>query len=342
MIKVQNIYYMLAYAFRFLKNDGTAHVDTESFDHAEDLYAALLVLSVSKQIKRGITKDYLLHTELLSSPRGRIDVSDSIKERALFKKQLICKTDEYTENTKLNQIIKTAFEHLIKSKNVQTKRKKEMKKLINHFQHVNVVNLNSVNWKAIQYNRSNVTYRMIISICEFIAKGILFSSQAGQEKHSQFIDDQTMHKLYEKFVLSYYQKHYPSLRPSASQIDWQIDSGDKKFLPVMKSDITLQKGEKIIIIDTKYYQYSMQKHYLSNRRTLHSNNLYQIYTYVKNKDKYQTGLVSGILLYAKTEEETVPNEDYKMDGNVISVKTIDLNANFSVIQKQLNNIAEKL
>ena len=45
----------------------------------------------------------------------------------------------------------------------------------------------------------------------------------------------------------------------------------------------------------------MQTHKQYDSRSLHSSNLYQIFTYV-NKDVGNTGNVAGMLLYAKTEE----------------------------------------
>ena len=75
--------------------------------------------------------------------------------------------------------------------------------------------------------------------------------------------------------------------------------------------------------------------------TLHSANLYQIFTYVKNKEAELANVpheVSGMLLYARTDEAVQPNNSYQMSGNKISVKTLDLNREFAEIAKQLNNI----
>lgn len=64
---------------------------------------------------------------------------------------------------------------------------------------------------------------------------------------------------------------------------------------------------------------------------------------MKNRD-YEFGdedhKVSGMLLYAKTEEEIQPDNVYQMHGNQITVRTLDLNLQFSDIAKQLNTIAE--
>lgn len=72
---------------------------------------------------------------------------------------------------------------------------------------------------------------------------------------------------------------------------------------------------------------------------LNDNNMYQIFTYVKNYDKSNTGNVSGILLYAKTDETVLPDEKpFKIGGNTFSVKTLDLNTEFSEISNRLNEI----
>ena len=81
----------------------------------------------------------------------------------------------------------------------------------------------------------------------------------------------------------------------------------------------------------------MQTQY--NVHTLHSNNLYQIFTYVKNK-AVAGGEVSGMLLYARTDEAIQPDNTYMMSGNRISVKTLNLDCPFQTIAEQLNSIAD--
>ena len=66
---------------------------------------------------------------------------------------------------------------------------------------------------------------------------------------------------------------------------------------------------------------------------------------MKNKEAELEGKphykVSGMLLYAKTDEAVLPDNDYLMSGNKISVKTLDLNCEFSQIAEQLNKIIEQ-
>lgn len=72
-------------------------------------------------------------------------------------------------------------------------------------------------------------------------------------------------------------------------------------------------------------------------------NLYQIFTYVKNKEyelRDKDHKVAGMLLHAKTDEEIYPNNVYQMSGNQITVRTLDLNKPFAEIAEQLNTIAK--
>jgi 5-methylcytosine-specific restriction enzyme subunit McrC len=139
--------------------------------------------------------------------------------------------------------------------------------------------------------------------------------------------------------LEYYKKEFPQIKVSASQIPWQLDDGISDMLPIMQSDIMLEYGNKVLIIDAKYYNHNTQTRY--DKNTLLSNNLYQIFTYVKNKEVQLSGKpheVSGMLLYARTDDIIQPDNDYMMSGNKISVKTIDLNQNFKFIAEYLDNI----
>ena len=180
---------------------------------------------------------------------------------------------------------------------------------------------------------------MLISLCQLIIEGMLLTEETGEYRLASFIDPQRMNRLYEKFILEYYAKECPKVRASSSQILWAVDDGIRTMLPVMQSDIMLTRGNDVLIIDAKYYTRTTQS--VFDAHTLHSGNLYQIFTYVKNKDtesKDKPHKVSGMLLYAATDEAIQPDNCYMMSGNQISVKTLDLNREFPEIAAQLNAI----
>ena len=339
MIKIQNIYYMLAYAFQVLREGGYEKIAFEDFEHVEDLLAAILSKGIANQTKRGLGREYIPRTDALSSPRGKINISASLKERTILEKRLVCEFDEFSENVYINQILKTAAWVLIRSDHVAQEQRKALKKVMLYFNAVDTLNPYNIQWANIKYHRNNSTYKMLMNICYMVFEALLFTTQEGSRKLPQFKEDH-MHRLYEKFVLEYYRTEHP-YEVSAAQINWIVDDGVTDRLPTMRSDITLEHNEKTLIIDTKYYSSSMQTNALFNSRTIHSGNLYQIFAYVKNKDINRSGNVSGVLLYAKTDEEITPDNSYLMDGNKISVKTLDLDKDFAGIRRQLDRIVEE-
>ena len=245
----------------------------------------------------------------------------TIKNKLARKQVLTCEYDELSENNLLNQILKTTVMLLIRHTKVDAEYKSDLKKEMLFFSAVDTIEPASIKWTTIRFQRSNQSYRILISLCQFILEGMLLTTDQGEYKMASFVDEQRMCRLYEKFILEYFSKEYPTLSVQASQIPWALDDGIGTMLPVMQSDITLSYGNKVLIIDAKYYTHTTQVQY--NKHTLHSNNLYQIFTYVKNKDSEfgdKPHEVSGMLLYAQTDEAIQPDNTYMMSGNRISVK----------------------
>ena len=205
------------------------------------------------------------------------------------------------------------------------------------FQNVQPVDVHAIRWNSLRFDRNNRNYRMLLYLCYFIISEWVMTTESGKFKMREFSDDH-MCRLFEKFVLAYYKKHHPELKPCAAQIDWniEIEQSTTNILPIMQTDILLTMEERTLIIDTKYYAQSMQLQY--NKATIHSNNLYQIHTYVTEYDEYHKGNVDGMLLYAKTQEEIVPDGQLKRkDGNYIYFRTLDLNTDFDAIKERLDS-----
>lgn len=341
-ILIKNIYYMLSYAFQTLNQDVYKNVAVESFDEMYDLLAAILAKGIGLQLKQGLYREYINRQEDLPVMRGKIDMPGTIKNKLSHKRMLTCNYDELSENNSFNQIIKTTVVMLLRSAKVKSEYKDDLKKKMLFFSNIDMLEPSSIRWSSIRFQRNNQTYRMLISICQLIMEGMLITTDAGEYKLASFIDEQRMCRLYEKFLLEYYAKHFPQLKVSAAQIPWSVDDGVTTMLPVMQTDIHLQKGNDVLIIDAKYYKHTTQSQF--DKHTIHSSNMYQIFTYVKNRE-YEFGgeehKVSGMLLYAKTEEDIHPDSVYQMHGNQISVRTLDLNQEFIDIAAQLNEIVNE-
>lgn len=337
-IATKNVYYMLSYAFRALNQKEYGKVETETFENIADLFAEILSIGINKQIKQGLIKDYIDMTETGSSPKGKINTTPSM---LLIKQgQLNFTHDDFSTNNYLNRILKTTLNILFKQDITDDSRSK-IRKLLSYFKTVNTLDVHKINWK-IRYDRNNQNYRMLIGICYLTIKGLIQSEKEGKTKLMEFEDLQKEHKLYEKFLLNYFKKEHPNIKTHAPYVEWQLDSEEDYLLPSMLSDITLEYENRILIIDAKYYKDITQEYY--GKPIAHSPNIYQIFTYVKNKEvelKDKDHVVSGMLLYAGTDEYIQTDVSYMMSGNKITIKTLDLNQDFNLIKEQLDGIVNE-
>ncbi|WP_424623028.1 5-methylcytosine-specific restriction endonuclease system specificity protein McrC [Actinomyces bouchesdurhonensis] len=343
MIRVRNLFHMLAYAFSALTEQGYRAVATEDFDNAAELCAAILERGVSLQLKRGLGQEYVNRSEARSCLRGTIEVTESVKSQAIWRRQLVCSYDEFSVDTTMNRVIKATVALLVRA-DISRVRKQSLKKLMVFFADVRDIDLHRVDWNM-RYDRNNRTYRMLMAVCWLVVKGLLQTQSDGATRMMDFFDEQRMCRLYEKFILEYFRREHPRLRASASFVEWALDDGMSEGLPAMRSDITLSARGRVLIIDAKYYAATMQRNF--DKRSVHSGNLYQIFAYVKNKQAAleragESVEVSGMLLYAATDEEVQPDFTYRMSGNQIGVRTLDLDRPFEEIRAQLDGIADML
>ncbi len=342
-IFIKNIYYMLAYAFQVLRQKNYENIAAEDFEDVQDLFAAILAKGISRQLKQGLYREYVIKSEILPLMRGKLDIQGTINQQIQRKKSLACEYDELSVNNVFNQILKTTISILLRDHGVKSLRKDDLKKLLLFFNEIDTINLAEFRWDMLQYQRNNKNYEMLMNVCYFVLDGMLQTTEKGKFKMCSF-SDKYMHRLYEKFILEYFKRHHSYLTEIGSaRVSWDLaaDTDERmiRFLPVMQTDVFLRYKEQILIIDAKYYGKTMQMQY--DKATLHSGNMYQIFTYVKNQDKTESGNVSGMLLYAKTDEAITPDCRYLMGKNRISVKTLDLSKDFKLIAAQLDRIAEE-
>ncbi len=343
-IFIKNIYYMLSYAFVGLSQSYDDAIAPEEFENIHNLFAAILSKGIGWQLKQGLFREYKTQRETLSVVRGKIHMPDTIKNLPERKRLVTCEFDELSENNLPNQILKTAAMILLRRGDVDGTYKSELKKEMLFFSRVDEIDPMGIKWSSIPLGRNNQSYRTLLGICRLLFEGMLLTTERGEYKLASFIDARNMYRLYEKFILEYYRKEHPEIRANASQIPWALDEGSGTYLPVMQSDIMLENRarDRVLIIDAKYYTRTMQTQY--DASSVRSAHLYQIFTYVKNKDAEfgpAPHTVSGMLLYAKTDEALLPDEEYRMSGNRIAVRTLDLNTDFSLIAKQLDDIADE-
>ena len=341
-IFIKNIYYMLSYAFQVLKSSNTyENIAGEQFENIENLFAAILSKGISQQLKQGLYREYIDQKDQLPLLRGKLNFPGTIKNLVQQKRIITCELDSLSEDNLFNQILKITSLLLLNNNQVTPRYRFALKKIQERLYRVSEINPRVIRWDQLKYQRNNQNYLMLMNLCYFVLNGQIATTEKGKFKLVSF-SDKHMNRLYERFVLEYFKSKYPELKPEAPYINWCLDDSNSncgiEFLPAMKSDIVLHNGDKTLIIDAKYYGSVFRTHY--EKQQLHSGNLYQIFTYVKNMDPLSSGNVSGLLLYAKTGEALSPDFSYMMRGNNIRIKSLDLGTEFINIVHQLNEIAD--
>lgn len=342
MIKIQNIYYMLSYAFKELNKIDSKKFDDESFENHADLCAEILLNAVNRIIKTGFKRDYKEVSEFMKSPRGKMELQETVNRLSFFRPEIYCTHDVFSENIFINRLLKSTLRYLLKQ-NIKDERKLRITKVLRYFSLVDDINLKNIRWNLALSNAES-KFRIVIFICKLVYKHSImkYSDTNFNKKDQEFFTEDALHKIYEHFILEFYRKEYKdSLQADALVIDWCLDDDQSYLLPKMQSDVLLRsrKSKNTLIIDAKFYKRILQNRY--DKDSVRSNNLYQIFTYTKNYAiKFPENNVSGMLLYAQTEEDVIPDDVcYSMSGNKIHVCTLDLNADFSAIKERLHNVA---
>lgn len=340
---------MLSYAFRVLKENNYKYIDSEKFDDVYDLLSEILYRGASHQLKQGLKKDYIVSKEDLSTIKGRISFNESIGLIVQNKRKLTCEYDYFSEDILLNQILKTTIIRLIGVDSLDIKRRKQLNEIRPYFDSVKLVEPSLIQWEKITFDRNSQNYKMLVNVCYFILKNLLLSEETGKYKLMAFTDEQ-INLVFQNFVLNYYKEYIATKkingRVEARNIKNAIDESKEKigieYLPEMQSDITIDVDYKALIIDTKYYGRVLNKNF--DKKEYHSGNIYQIHDYVMHESYHNSRTVSGMLLYAKTDEDIVAYTEYydKALGHWFYVDTLDLNNDFDNIKTQLDNKIEKI
>ena len=139
-------------------NLGFINFMTETFDNVAELCAAILIKGVATQIKRGLSREYISRTNALSFPRGKLDVTASIKSKAIAKKQLICTYDDFSVDNYRNRILKTTMMLLLRS-GISKTRAKKIRSLLVCFVDITPLDVYAIRWN-LPYGRNDQTYHM--------------------------------------------------------------------------------------------------------------------------------------------------------------------------------------
>lgn len=341
-IPIQNIYYLLCYAWNRLEERDVVNVDSLQCVNLVDLLARVLVQGVIRLRKRGFDHGYIEHSEASSTLRGKFNVTETYKRNLLIHAQAHCTFDEFSPNILTNQILRSTLDALIRTREVSKENKERLFECRDLMHGVDVIPLNGHVFRRIQLSRNNGVYGLLLNICELIHRNLLVSESDGEHSFKDFTRDEgQMRNLFEEFVRNFYRRELRGWKVDNKTMHWPaapIGDSTIQFLPIMKTDITLTNVTQRIIIDTKFTPTIFKQHYLSKKDIFKTGHLYQLFTYLKNSEHELTPVNEsiGILLYPTVSFDL--DERYQLPGHQIQIRTINLNQAWEQIHYDLLNL----
>lgn len=340
-IPIQNIYYLLCYAWNKLEESEIVNVNEIDSTELIDLFAKVLSNSCSRLLKQGLDRYYIEHENVIMGIKGKFNFSATIKQNVLPLSKTACIYDEFDYDILHNQILKTTIGKLLRTKNLDSSIKDELHKVYLKLPPISEIVIRKAMFNQIRLHRNNYHYDFILKVCQIVNENLFIDESKGNYKFKDFTrEEKAMARLFEAFVKNFY-KIETDFSVSSDSIKWQFESDnaeDLDMLPAMLTDITLQGKNQKIIIDTKYYKEAFQTRY--DKQKINSSNLYQLFSYLKNQemDSEITLNCEGILLYPSIQNDFV--HSFKYENHKIRIMAINLNQDWQKIRTDLLKIVE--
>jgi 5-methylcytosine-specific restriction enzyme subunit McrC len=237
-----------------------------------------------------------------------------------------------------NRIVRATLGRLARCEDLERRLRQESVRLYRRFTGIGDLDLTPAVFDRVVIHRNNRFYAFRIEVCRVLHQCLLVSQTPGQYRFRDFTDNEpAMSRLFQKFVLNFYKREQRDFWVSAKKIAWidvQADERDRQFLPEMQTDVTLTSPERVVVIDTKYYASSLQVSQFGTA-TVHSANLYQILTYLRNPGKVspEAPSIEGVLLYPVVQQHF--DLCFCIHGHPVRIATVDLNQPWTGIRTRL-------
>jgi 5-methylcytosine-specific restriction enzyme subunit McrC len=354
-IPIKNIFYMLCYAWNVLSIKNDIMVGTDNFDDAYNLLARIFAHGNAKLIKSGFHRSYIEQNDDLGTVRGKINLKENFKNMLTRNGLCNCNYDEYSTNDVFNRIIKYTMNSLIRNKFVNKETKQTLKKQLLFFADIEESAPTKENMSKIVFNRNNTIYRLLINVALMIHENTIVNEESGKNAFKDFFREEQMQKVFELFILNFYDVNLDktTYKVHAPKINWHIEENAKDTwdgifdvattLTDRRTDIVVEnkKLKTQFIMDAKYYQKTFVEAYMSPTdervRTTHLN---QIRGYII--DSEYEGEKFGALLYPMTNNDIKKGTIFPIQGSNVIVKTLNLNDDWSEIEKDLIEFVHKV
>lgn len=333
-IPIQNIYYLLCYAWDRLDQGQLVDVSNIGSTELVDLFATVLVKGVDHIARRGLDKGYCTHRDELRGLRGRIDLLTSARRLLLHHGRAVCEFDELSANTLPNQIIKATLKRLGADAYINEANRRSVIATARALREVDDIPLTGGTFLRVQLHGNNKFYRFLLNVCQLVHGSWLVDEAEGRYRFRDFLrDERRMALVFQNFVYNFLRREREDLEVFREDIRWKassIDDPEGSLLPKMQTDISVLTPTRKVIIDTKYYQQTLSSYYGAEK--IHSANLFQLVSYLQNV-RSEGERIEGLLLYPMIDKPL--RVQYSILDLPVRIQTVDLAQSWRQIHAEL-------
>src|SRR5262245_13201293 len=242
-IPIENIYYLLCYAWGHFKGGHELAVDATKCPGLLDLLSKVLVSGVKQLRRRGLDRGYVTFEDDLRTIRGRIAFELSLKRMLLNNGKAHCVFDELDHDILHNRIIKATLVSLLRVEGLDPQIRKEVQSIERELGGISLVRIHKSDLSRIQLHCNNIFYNLILNICELIYTQLIPTEKPGKTRFADILRDEIrMSALFEDFVRNFYraERKAHNFEVRRRNIDWLatgMTDADANYLPIMKTDI---------------------------------------------------------------------------------------------------------
>lgn len=342
-IPIENIYYLLCYAWDKLDEKDIVDVDSAGVTSLKELFAKVIVSGVNHIKRRGLDRGYIQHHEEGSFIKGKIDFNRSLKRQLFNKAKAVCEFEELSHDILHNQIVKATIKILKKVEGLKTAQKENLGEVEKYFRDVSDIRLTSRDFGSVQLHSNNYFYDFLLKICEIVYHSILPGEEEGDYKFRDFLRQRDkMATLFEEFIRNFYRREKPEYNVRRREIKWDIladNNSNTDIIPLLKTDLLLESKKQNIIVEVKFYEKTLKEN--RGKGKISPEHLRQLAAYLKNYEldpKSSFEQLKGILLYPEVDDRI--DFEGKLWGYQLGIKTVNLCQNWEKIHERLVEIIQ--
>jgi 5-methylcytosine-specific restriction enzyme subunit McrC len=327
---LQNVFYLMGIE---RPRDWWSNEEVDLLLH-DDLFAGiarLLAHTIEGAIGRGVQHGYVERREPLVALRGRVDLREQLRHPCT-PIPTSCRYDDYTADTKLNQLLRAALSRVLRLPGVPGTVRRTLHLQLSLLEEVSSVEPDLQWADKWQPSRLDRRYLPAVRLSALVLRRLVLSEAAGSTRAYSFLVD--MNQLYERFIEEGLRRRLQEADSTIRVIGQEQRHLDVENRLVIRPDVVVRRGSSTaFVLDSKYI--------LAGDGTTHVEHHAQLLSYAIRHDIKDVALV-----YVLEPSLTAPTINVVTTIRHAEVRihswTLDLTRGPALIEAGMDDLAERV